>query len=134
MLLTRDCDYAVRILRALSGGETTSVQDICRAEEISAPITYKLARKLEQSGYIKSYRGAGGGYALAVGLEELTLYDVCRAVDKDLLLIECMDMDYVCLRNPADAPCRVHKELCRLQAVMVRELQKKNLKEILSNG
>ena len=72
MLLTRECDYAVRILRALSSGKTTSVQDICRAEEISAPITYKLARKLEQSGYVKSYRGAEGGYALSVGLDAVS--------------------------------------------------------------
>ena len=32
MLITRECDYAVRVIRALSGEERLSVGDICEKE------------------------------------------------------------------------------------------------------
>ncbi|MCD2492405.1 Rrf2 family transcriptional regulator [Lacrimispora sp. NSJ-141] len=131
MLITRECDYAVRILRALSGGETVSVQDICRKENITVSIAYKLARKLEKSGYIRSHRGSSGGYSLKKDLREITLYDVCRAVDKELLLTECTVRGHRCSQNTEATPCMVHKEFCRLQEMITRELKGRSLMEIL---
>ena len=52
MLMTRECDYAVRILRALADGEMKSVVQICRAEDLKTAIAYKLTRKLEQAGIL----------------------------------------------------------------------------------
>ena len=46
MLLTRECDYAIRILRVLSGGNTVSIPEICRREEMKIPVAYKLAARL----------------------------------------------------------------------------------------
>ena len=63
---------------------------------------------------------------------ELNLYEICRAVDKDLFLNDCMKEGYVCSRNPADTPCMVHKELCRIQAILVKDLRRKTLKDILT--
>ena len=132
MLMTRECDYAVRILRALADGEMKSVAQICRAEDLKTAIAYKLTRKLEQAGILTSCRGAGGGYAAAKDPGELNLYEICRAMDKDLFLNDCMKEGYVCSRNPADTPCMVHKELCRIQAILVKELRRKTLKDILT--
>ena len=41
MLITRECDYAVRVIRALSGAERLSVGEICEREEITAPLLTK---------------------------------------------------------------------------------------------
>ena len=41
MFITRECDYAVRVVRALWGESRLSVSDICEKEAITAPFAYK---------------------------------------------------------------------------------------------
>ena len=38
MLFTKECDYAIRIMRALSDGELVSVSNICGAEQLPSAI------------------------------------------------------------------------------------------------
>ena len=52
MLFTRECDYAVRMIRALSSGEVSSISSIVRQEQLPNAIASKVARKLEQAGLI----------------------------------------------------------------------------------
>ena len=76
MFITRECDYAVRVVRSLAGQEKLSVGEICEMEGITAPFAYKILKKLEQAGYVKGYRGVHGGYMLQRKPESLTLLDV----------------------------------------------------------
>lgn len=130
MLITRECDYAVRIIRALANGAVVSVQDICRQEDISVSITYKITRKLEKAGMIESYRGINGGYALKRPVQDLTLYDVIAVIEPNLLITECTGHGYACSRNSEGHVCGVHGEFCRIQAVVVRELKARPLSEL----
>ena len=83
MLFTKECDYAIRIMRALSDGELVSVSNICAAEQLPSAMTYKITRKLEKQGLLKSCRGTNGGYCLNRTLSEISLYDICAAVDPE---------------------------------------------------
>lgn len=131
MLFTRECDYAIRVMRALSSKDLVSVAEICSMEQLTSAMTYKITRKLEKAGLLKSYRGVNGGYALNKSLSEISLYDVCSAIDPDLLLVECMKPGYSCPMNEPKKPCMVHNEFCRLQDILLRELKGKSLSEIL---
>ncbi len=131
MLITRECDYAIRIIRALSSGDITSVQDICAQEQITSAMTYKIARKLEKARIIRSYRGSTGGYALNCDLKDLTLYDVFAVIDPKQLIIDCMQPDYNCSLNLTNHPCLVHREFCRIQNKLNQELKEKSLATIL---
>ncbi|MBT9775501.1 Rrf2 family transcriptional regulator [Clostridium sp. MCC353] len=133
MLFTRECDYAVRIVRALSHGGIVSVQEISAKEDITVSIAYKITRKLEKSGLLKSHRGSSGGYSLTRPVTQLTLYDVFTVIDPDLLITECMGSSYSCSRNTGTHPCRVHGEFSRLQNLLVRELKAKTLSDLISN-
>lgn len=132
MFITKDCDYSIRIIRALADGELHSIQSICADEDIASPMAYKLARKLEQAGLITSVRGPKGGYRFAGSLKTLTLFDICQAVDKDLFVTQCMTPGHSCSRNTKGSPCRVHAEFGRIQQIMTRELQAHSLYEILN--
>ena len=46
MLITRECDYAVRVLRAMAEEKRVSVNEICEKELITAPFAYKILKKL----------------------------------------------------------------------------------------
>lgn len=130
MLFTKECDYAIRVMRALSSGDFINVTTICTMENISSAMAYKITRKLEKNGFLKSLRGANGGYALNRSLEDISLYDVCSAIEPDILLLECMKKDYHCSMNTQNTPCLVHGEFCRIQRILLQELQQKNLADL----
>ena len=91
MLITRECDYAVRVIRALSGAERLSVGEICEREEITAPFAYKILKKLQKAKLVRGYRGVHGGYSMNRTPGEITLFDIYTAIDPELMIIECMD-------------------------------------------
>lgn len=130
MLFTKECDYAIRVMRALSSGNFINVSTICTMENISSAIAYKITRKLEKAGFLKSLRGVNGGYALNQSLEDISLYDVCSAIEPDILLLECMKKDYHCSMNTQNTPCLVHGEFCRIQRILLQELQQKSLADL----
>ena len=132
MLFTRECDYAIRIFRALADGALVNVQEISQMENLSVSITYKIARKLEKAGYIKSYRGTNGGYCLNTPLAEITLYDVFITIDRDMFITSCTKDEFKCSRNKAEHPCMVHKEFMRLQKMIEQELKSKSLLDIMN--
>ena len=130
VLFTREADYAVRILRALRYGEKLSVQEISKKEHITVKVAYKLASKLESSCIIKSFRGSKGGYALNKPLAEITLYDVAVALDRNLLVNECMTEGFECSRNCKQDPCGVHIAFLELQELINENLKSKSLEKI----
>lgn len=132
MFITRECDYAVRVIRALSGMPRMSVNEICEKESITAPFAYKILKKLQKAGIVKGYRGVHGGYALNRLLRELTLFDVYSAIDPDMFIIECMNPNSSCVRDGENGvPCLVHRELESIQAELWAMLRRKTLDEIL---
>ena len=129
MLITRRSDYAMRICRVLHDGKVHNVREICQAEEIPKAFAYKILRELEMSGLVKSERGNQGGYYLNRPLSELTLYDVVNITEDDLAILHCMKEE--CNRNPDSMPCKVHQEIERIQNILIDELKKKTIEEIL---
>ena len=129
MLITRRSDYAMRICRVLHDGKVHNVREICQAEEIPKALAYKIVRELEMAGLVKSERGNQGGYYLNRPLSELTLYDVVNITEDDLAILHCMKEE--CNRNPDSMPCKVHQEIERIQNILIDELKKKTIEEIL---
>ena len=125
MFITRECDYAVRVVRALWGESRLSVSDICEKEAITAPFAYKILKKLQKA----------GGYSLNRGLDELTLYEVYSAIDPDMFIIECLDPKYNCVRDGQDGlPCLVHRELLSVQDELISLLKRKTIQQIMEEA
>ncbi len=123
MLLTREYDYAVRIMRALSDGKMRPVSEISKMEEITVQHTYKIARLLEKAGLIETHRGVNGGYSLNADLSQVSLYDILEAVDQKVLVSNCTGCEVHCDLNPPERPCLVHKEFMRMQEMVDSELK-----------
>jgi len=132
MFLTKECDYALRIIRALSSGEKSTAEEICTAEAIPGQFAYKILKKLERAGWVMSSRGRDGGYWLVQPLDALTTYDIVSAIDDHLFINECLRGDHLCVRNPESQPCKVHKEFKRIQDILVVELGRNSLSEIIA--
>lgn len=50
MFITRESDYAMRVIRALMWEPRLSVSEICERESITAPFAYKILKKLQNAG------------------------------------------------------------------------------------
>ena len=129
MLITRRSDYAMRIFRALQDEKVHNVREICTKEDIPKAFAYKILRELDQAGFVKSERGNQGGYLLNRKLEDLTMYDVISVTEGDLAILHCMKEE--CNRNPESMPCKVHQEIERIQKILIEELKKKTIGEIM---
>lgn len=129
MLITRRSDYAMRICRVLRDGKIHNVREICEKEEIPRAFAYKILRELELAELVKSERGNQGGYYLNRSLEELTLYDVVNITEGDLAILHCMKEN--CNRNSNDAPCKLHQEIHRIQTILIDEMKKKTIADIM---
>lgn len=130
MLITREMDYAIRIVRALHQSGQLSAREIAERENMQQAITYKMLRKLSKAGVVTSRRGVEGGYILIQPVDTLYLYDLFHALDEQLLLTECLETDYDCANNQ-DGSCKVHREFCRIQKVIEDEMRRKTLAELM---
>ena len=123
MFITRESDYAMRVIRALMWEPRLSVSEICERESITAPFAYKILKKLQNAGLVEGYRGVHGGYALKRDPEELSL--------NDMSIIECLNGTYQCPRNGQDGvPCHAHDELKEIQDQLWTMLRRKSMKDL----
>ena len=132
MLITRECDYAVRVIRAMAGEKRLSVHEICEREDITVPFAYKILKKLQKEKLVKGFRGVNGGYTINRRLDEITLYDVYHAIDPNMFIIECLNPDHQCSRNGEDGlSCKIHRELSGIQIEIEKMLKAKSMEELL---
>ena len=131
MFFTKECDYAIRVVRELADLEMRPVKAICDREHIPPPFAYKILKKLDKAGIVVSRRGATGGYQLAKSPERISLFDIVSAIDKHLLLNACLEEGHVCTRNEDGSSCSVKKELNKLQQVVVDALVGKNMSDVV---
>lgn len=128
MLMSREMDYALRIVRALKDGPMSATQ-IAESETLTRPITLKVLGRLRQAHIVSSSRGHDGGYSLAQNWRQLTLYDLFEAIGEDLSVNRCQICGYRCDNRPDG--CQWHSELDRIQTVLNEELSRHTLDDIL---
>ena len=132
MLITRETDYALRILRILSRGEYYTVGEMADREKFPQKFGYKITKKLEKAGVVRIVRGAGGGCALACDLKTVSLYDLIEAVETNACLTACMTPGYECeWRGSSRRVCTIHGQLARVQGEIDREFRSRSLYWIL---
>lgn len=76
MIITKETDYALRILRVLLDGEKHSVAGMSETELIPNQFAYQILRKLSAGNLVRVSRGALGGCELSCDLDATSLYDL----------------------------------------------------------
>ena len=87
MRLSARADYALRAaieLAASHDGHVTSDQ-LAKAQQIPAKFLEAILTQLRRAGLVRSQRGPDGGFWLARPAEEISLADIIRAIDGQLL-------------------------------------------------
>ena len=134
MFITRECDYAVRVIRALLDGRRLSVGEICKKEEITVPFAYKILKKLQVAKIVKGFRGGHRVHSLQKHPRGLPLQQFYQANHSEMFLVECLNPDKHCSRDGAGGmPCQIHQELEDIQRKLLDLLSEKSLEKILEH-
>lgn len=134
-MITREADYAIRVLVALAGrykrgGEAAPVNRLASELDIPYRFLRKLTKKMVAKRLIASRRGRRGGVVLTRPPSKMTLYHAIAAMaPMSTTLSPCIAEPKFCGRSPF---CTVHRELRRIQSDVDRRLKRLTLKRLLT--
>lgn len=86
--------YAVRVMLDLAlnnTGECIKVKDIAARQGISEKYLEQIIAVLNRAGYVKSVRGAQGGYRMAKDPGEYTVGMILRLTEGDMAPVACLE-------------------------------------------
>ncbi len=72
------------------GGMCVSIKSIAERQGISEAYLEQLMSVLKKNGFIKSIRGAQGGYILEKTAEEISVGDILKVLEGPLNVVECV--------------------------------------------
>lgn len=106
--------YALRLMLDLAlnnTGENISIKAISARQEISMKYLEQIISMLNRAGFVKSERGAGGGYRLAKAPEEYTVGMILRLTEGSLAPVSCVEEAQQCSRYAECATVLVWEKL-----------------------
>ncbi|MEA5556251.1 RrF2 family transcriptional regulator [Nodularia spumigena] len=91
-MLSQSSGYAATALGhiAATGGKPVLVKEIADAAEIPPAYLAKIIHALARKGLVLTQRGVGGGVTLARAASEITLFEICEALDDPAVESRCM--------------------------------------------
>jgi Rrf2 family protein len=87
MRLSARADYALRaaIELATADGRHVTAEQLARAQKIPGKFLEAILTQLRRAGLVRSQRGPEGGFWLARPAEDISLADIIRAIDGQLV-------------------------------------------------
>ena len=134
MQITRASDYAVRVmihLASLPEGSTVRQSEISKATDVSGHFLSKVLQQLVRARFIRSRRGAGGGYVLAIPAANLSSLDVVQAMEGPVCLNQCIEEGPSCERK---AWCPAQQIWAKAQAAITKVLGTESMASLASQA
>ncbi|MBQ2116465.1 MAG: Rrf2 family transcriptional regulator [Lachnospiraceae bacterium] len=106
--------YALRIMLDLAehSGEVIKLKEIAGRQNISEKYMEQIISILNKAGYVRSTRGAQGGYQLVKSPAEYTVGMVLRLTEGSLAPVECLNENALkCEREDICATVEVYKRI-----------------------
>jgi len=88
--------YALRMMVDLAlanADEFVTIKSIAARQDISVKYLEQIITVLSRAGFVKSARGAQGGYKLAKPAEDYTVGMILRQIEGSLVPVACMEDD-----------------------------------------
>jgi Rrf2 family protein len=105
--LSKAAEYAARGLLHLAGSHKRDVcvEEIAKARAVPVSYLAKLFQLLARKGFVRSQRGADGGFSLAKDPGDINLLEIIEAVEGPIFLNDCLIHKGYC---PMDEVCPIH--------------------------
>lgn len=89
MRLSRQSDYAMRVVLDLALNEDARTREIARRQGVSPSYVGRISQLLNRAGVIRSMRGRLGRLSLAQPPQDITMLQIVEAVDGPIRLDRC---------------------------------------------
>lgn len=98
MWISTRAQYGLRALIEIGRhqGEPVPLRDVSRRQGISLHYLEQLVASLRRAGFVKSVRGAKGGYQLARAPQDITAYEVVVVMEGSIAPVACVEEDHEC--------------------------------------
>lgn len=102
MWVSTKAQYGLRALieigriGAQGSGQAVPLKDVAERQGLSQHYLEQIASNLRRAGFIRSVRGAHGGYRLARPAEQISAYDVVTALEGSIAPVACVEEDHEC--------------------------------------
>lgn len=107
--------YALRLMLDLAmndNGQNIKIKDIAARQMLSDKYLEQIITMLSRAGYVKSVRGAQGGYRLTKRPEQYTVGMILRLTEGSLAPVACLeDEENECSRADCCATLELYKRL-----------------------
>ena len=100
MQVTRAGEYAIIGLLYLAqqpADRTVMIDEISEAERIPKSFLAKIFQSLVKGGFVRSHRGAGGGFGLAKPATQISLLQILHCVEGAFALQKCASDEPECV-------------------------------------
>lgn len=131
MRLTSFTDYGLRVLMRLAGEPERSftAEEVAREFRVSRDHLTKVVRALSHAGYLRTQRGAAGGFRLAKSASEIHIGTVVRLLEARHALVECFQPSGgSCTLLPR---CRLKARLSAAREAFLAELDRSTLSDCI---
>ncbi len=132
MIITRETDYALRILRVLLDGEKHSAAEMAETELIPMQFAYQILRKLSAGNLVQVSRGRTRRLRLSCDLRGVSLYDLMGVMGERDVLCACMEPGYDCRWQNEHGRCAIHCQLADLQRKQDEAFRAVSLRRLLT--
>ncbi len=132
MRITQESDYALRILTYLAvTDDVADAQTISKHTRVTLRFTSKILHKLVSSRYVTSYKGAKGGYRMAVCPDEITLKSVIELIDGPIAMVRCLEKEQGCSLGSDKSACIYHHIFESISTDVARKLQAVTISDVI---
>ena len=127
MLITRESEYAMRMIRALADNEIKNVRTVCDEENIPHKWAYKILKKMQRANIVESFHGVKGGYRLNKEVSQISMLDILAINPNNLHFSKCSCSS--CSKNMNR--CAVDKELVLLKSTISSALYERTMDKVI---
>ena len=123
--------YGIRALLELAASGSDGplhVNTIAQRQGISVKYLEQLMAMLKTAGFVRSVRGAGGGYILAKAADQIKLSDCFKTLEGPVATVECVKNNSYCQRT---ADCVVRNIWVRVQKAIDAVLESVTLQDLV---
>ncbi|MDX9694627.1 MAG: Rrf2 family transcriptional regulator [Bacteroidales bacterium] len=124
--------YGVRAMIEIALNESPNgifQKDISSHQQISNRYLDHIIASLKVSGLISTLKGKKSGYVLTRKPSEISLYDIYKAFESDMQIVECLSTNQHCERNSL---CAAQTTWTELNDLIINYLKSKSLADLVA--
>ncbi len=132
-LIKKNTDYAIRVLcyMAERTDAVVSAAELSNELDISWSLTRKILQELSHEGYVKSYRGKGGGFTLEMPVHHISVLELINTFQGFIQFNKCRTNGATCSNI---AYCELRNRVSHIEQQVIADLKPLTIASLLTHS